>query len=738
MVKNWRTITLVLILFLAVMPVLGPLLRGDTLGPQIWTNPNNPAPRPNFNVLHADGTLQTLPWRTLVLESWASGKPATWNPYQGFGLPLLANSQSAVYYPPHILLGVLRVPIPLAITLLAAFHLILAALGARALARRFNLSEDGATVAAVFVASSAFFLEWIPLGSVIATCAFIPWVLAHALSLADPTARRRKVALLTLCLACLILSGHLQFAIFGLFALGILSLLLLAQSSTRAALPWIIGSGLLAALLTTPHWRPVLALSQSSHRSTVPTPEGYAAYRRLALQPYELPALVSSSLMGSLYISLPTEEPGAPNFPTYWPASQKPGAHPAESAITLGPLGIALLALLRRKHFTVKTAPNPDEPTDTPTEPSPAPAVIFGLTTLLFGFFIALGTPITQLLYFNFPGWAASGNPGRAAVLMVFGMAILAAALFPSSPRRATRNEQIAVGVAALVSLFAWIQLPSLAIASIPPGAPQVLSNIVAAAQVNALPTILITLLFAAGALLSPTVQQRILMVFAGAVFTFATHIVPSHATLPLVASPDPKTRVAFVSDTWNLFEHSATSVMPPNLATLNRAPSTEAYDSLIPRQTAEFFTQLNAGQSSSPPANGNMFGLAKTASPEAAIEAGIATVISAHTIQSFESAGIQPVLDGRLRIYKLPAKPLVELDGTPLTEWTLDTQGITITLPPNATGTLTARWLALPGWTASLDGNPIPIPSATWLSSEITTPGAVLRFQYTPPNQKQ
>src|ERR1043165_2426990 len=109
------------VLLLALLPLV-PLWRcvfqGEEIGPfdQIrhmapW---NGPEPKQPWDVVQADGVLQFYPWRDLVFKAWGAGKLPLWNPYEMAGTPLLANSQSAGFYPPHILMDVLHVPTPLA------------------------------------------------------------------------------------------------------------------------------------------------------------------------------------------------------------------------------------------------------------------------------------------------------------------------------------------------------------------------------------------------------------------------------------------------------------------------------------------------------------------------------------------------------------------------------------------------------------------------------------------------
>src|SRR3989338_259761 len=58
---------------------------------------------PYKNFLLTDPVRQQYPWRNLVVENFTNFQLPLWNPYNFSGTPLLANIQSAPFYPPNIL-----------------------------------------------------------------------------------------------------------------------------------------------------------------------------------------------------------------------------------------------------------------------------------------------------------------------------------------------------------------------------------------------------------------------------------------------------------------------------------------------------------------------------------------------------------------------------------------------------------------------------------------------------------
>ena len=76
------------------------------------------------------------PMRFVLAESFKVGELPLWDRHMGMGYPLLADFQSAPFYPPHLFF--LAFPFFTAIRVLFLFHYIVAATGAYLLCRRWN------------------------------------------------------------------------------------------------------------------------------------------------------------------------------------------------------------------------------------------------------------------------------------------------------------------------------------------------------------------------------------------------------------------------------------------------------------------------------------------------------------------------------------------------------------------------------------------------------------------------
>lgn len=658
-----------------------------------------------WDILQADGALQFYGWRDLVFEAHRTGVAPSWNPYQLAGTPLLANSQSAGYYPLHVLAGWSGLPTGTAIILLAWIHLAIAALGVRALARRLGAGEAGAAFGGIVFALSPFAIAWTALPSVMTTCAWIPVSLAalHAVL-------HRRSVWSTLGLAATIgmmaTGGHLQFLFYGLIALligGIAMLFPLDRAKGIGAVLALIAvlAGIGAGWCQI---GPALAFSKFSHRAGKPTPEGFAAYQASAIRPWELVGVIAPGFLGSPAKSEPAaEEP----IPSYWPMQVKPGGNYAESALYLGvPLLLTLLLIRRRADRSWI-----------------APAAIG-----VFGLLAALGTPLNALLYYGVPGFSATGSPGRASILVVLGACILGAIAIPrdlseSDPKRPAYRFFALLGLCG-IAIVVMNQLGNLT-TWIPRASVQVP---VARRLVETAPMLVISILLAAGAWWC---WEKKGWLWLGTAFGIAAHIVIAQTQIlpfsqPIPAAPRPNLdrRFAFVNGPWDFFR-PVNALNPPNVATTLRMQDIGGYDSLIHREAVGLLREID-GEDPAPPINGNMMFVKPKFDPTALADAGVTEVWSRYLLPQMTSLG-EP--RGDFVVYPLDGPGIIE--GGTITK--LDTSGFTVRL--ESAGPHTIRYLNLPGWTARHQGKAIPIKPGRWIEIDNAQPGEV-RFDYHPPGR--
>ncbi len=675
------------LVLLALAPVWRAVLLGEAIGPvaQIY-GPDDGRP---WNVLQADSLLQFRVWRSLVFESWSHGAIPYWNPYSLLGTPLLANSQSGALYPFHILAGALRLPLDRAIGALAWVHLALAGLGTYRLSRALGCDRASAFFGGSAFALSAFLLAWTPLASVPTTVAWIPWLLfwiAHGRA-----GGRQAAGWMALCFGMMLLAGHLQFAFYGGLAAGLFAVAYGGRSSLRVALPALV----LGALLAAPQVGAALAFGERSHRRAPATDEGYAAYSRSALQPWQLATVPAAQAHG-----LPNDgvqiSPGRV-LTGYWPSLVKPGENFAEAAVGLGPAVFLLLPLVpwrRREAWSI------------------------GLVALL-GLLLAMPTLVNRLVYFGVPGWSATGSPGRAAVLFVLGGCVLGAlgfARFRTLPVPYSMRTAGTIIGSFLLAIIVVSTLGSLApknVLGIPEDAFAGIKTLNVILPVGAIGATFAAqlLLLAVRAKGPDLVRYGALLPALFALGTYGRDLIPT-GVVPAHNVPRPSgERVAVENERWSLFTNP-NAFLPPNLLANVRILGTGGYDSLIDRDTKALLDGAN-GRDSSPPENGNMMFVKPGADRAKLRELGVSELWR-------RGAGGTPAVE---RI----GGAIATVDGAPARIAEVDAGGFT--LVSARSGEATVRFRNLPGWRAG--GRTIG-GEGPWISARVEA-GRPTRFVYAP-----
>lgn len=219
--SGWAAPLALLLLPIVLLAVSGPLLRGEALVPggilyaeiPPWKGPLPPGVEPVRYPL-GDVVTQFHPWTTLVREAYRDGRLPLWNPYSNCGSPLLANGQSAAFFPTR-LLDVACGP-ALANLLGAWLRLAAAGLAAYALARRLGQSRGAAAFSGAAFELSGFLVAWLahPHANV---ALFLPLLFL----LADRVVSRpcgRTAALLALAVGVQFLGGHPETSFHALLA----------------------------------------------------------------------------------------------------------------------------------------------------------------------------------------------------------------------------------------------------------------------------------------------------------------------------------------------------------------------------------------------------------------------------------------------------------------------------------------------------------------------------------------
>jgi hypothetical protein len=743
------------IFFLALVPllVLWPtIFGGQAIGP--WDHIrsmapwNGPKPQTPWDVLQADGVLQFAPWRSLVFDAWSHGQIPAWNNYQLMGTPLLANSQSAGFYPLHIMMGVLHIPLYPAMTFLAWFHLFWAGLGSHLLVRRLGGTKIGGAIAGASFAMSAFMVYWTALPSVITTVSWIPWVLACTLgmfqydplwgiaensgfrstnvsphdavkeALAGLRARAGWTVGLITSVAMMILAGHLQFLAFGLIAAFVvavvLTIKLLIPTHRRPikVLRHLSGSNIpdqelpvrtitRGPLLWTPGLFPfarfafaiVIAMCIAAPQLLPVLQFGKQSHRRSPPTSEGYAAYTGSAIQPWEWAGLefpkmigdPSESAGDPNnLSLFWSAFVKRGDNFGESALAIGPVVLLLLCLLPRAGWKRGT-----------------PIALVGL----LGILIACGTPIDYLLYYLVPGWSSTGSPGRAIVLFVLAASCLAGLAI--TPERTWNKTSMVRGLIGFVALSGiWFVGSTFVFENLKSFVPSdVLTSMIMRTRAIDQPMFLITILLTLGVgailVLRPKRAKIALLVAAPVVpLLLALGVLRFGTPIDPVVAPSSYDRVAYLNDGWNLVT-TPHATMAPNMASLLRIHDLGGYDSLLDKDTKAMLDAANH-QDSSPPENGNMMFIKNSADPGSLTGLGVGAfrrVSSTGGVATITSEGYR-----------------------------------SISVQATGPGLLSLKDRNMPGWTVTVNGKPAEIHPG--LFREIDLPAGIhqVEFKYWPP----
>ena len=211
----------------ALAPLLGPLLAVVAVFPEAMFGG-----RVFFD---RDISAYWLPHAATLVRVLSQGSWPLWNPYEGFGLPLLADPSLQVAYPATWLNLLLAPPTVYKILVLA--HAVLAGAGVVALGRRWGMSDLAASLAGTAWCASGPFLSAGNLHQHFCGAAWIAWVLlALESALADPG--RRTAARLGAVAAVAALSGSADMCLLtAVAAVGRIAFWLAADASAarRAA-----------------------------------------------------------------------------------------------------------------------------------------------------------------------------------------------------------------------------------------------------------------------------------------------------------------------------------------------------------------------------------------------------------------------------------------------------------------------------------------------------------------------
>ena len=272
-----------------VVCLAGSIRPGHTLVPADAINGVSPYRRlpgatPAHNPIVSDAALQFFPLFRFYAAEVREGRLPQWNPRTLSGTAMSPNGYFATVYPPSLLVRWLD-PFD-AYDLYVVLHLVLAAMGCYALARRLGASATAALVGGLLGLSATMWIHWsLHLGH-LTGMVWLPLVLA-ATHLAVTHPSPRSIVALAVPFGRWWLGGNPQFCYYGTLVLAGATLVFLAGRLRRCG--WsaagrsvvVVAAGLgLGALLAAPTLMPTLAVSDDVVRSREPVSSTAATHLR--------------------------------------------------------------------------------------------------------------------------------------------------------------------------------------------------------------------------------------------------------------------------------------------------------------------------------------------------------------------------------------------------------------------------------------------------------------------------
>lgn len=248
-----------------LVPIPGDILLGHYYPwkDEIWQGRLAGYPLKNFIIY--DGIRQTFPWRLLAIEQLKSGKWPLWNPYNLSGTPLLANIQTAAFYPFNFLFFVL--PEIDAWSWYVFLQPVLAGLFTYFFLRTINLGKRASLLGGVCYGFNLMMMNHLEFGIDGHTALWLPLGLG-AINKIQSSGEKKWVGVLTAAVSMTLLGGYPPPAIYNLLILGAYLFLKIRPIFSRKILLTTLGLAL-AFGLTAPQTLPAFELGQKVVREEI-------------------------------------------------------------------------------------------------------------------------------------------------------------------------------------------------------------------------------------------------------------------------------------------------------------------------------------------------------------------------------------------------------------------------------------------------------------------------------------
>ncbi len=387
--------------------------------------------------------LQFVPWRDFAWNILKSGNLPLWNPMLGMGAPLIANYQSAIFYPPNWLLFLLDAVggtgwLAWGQGLLVVLHLIWAGIGMARLAQQLGQSRLAQIIVGLAFSLCGYMVARAGFLTINAAAAWLPWLVLFSSGLVRnrfpsevSTSRNRSLILIAISTVFLLLAGHAQTAWYTLLFIliwvgywswvkddkrdeGPLCKHRLSHRVKKMVTAWLLlGAAVAIAIgVAAVQLIPTFEYLVESQRSTAVNFESAVTY---SFWPWRILTLFAPDLYGN------------PSRGDYWGY-----ANYWEDALYIGVLPlimvfVAVIKWITSRFRSYQNAHLPDERSEH-YQTARKNTVGLLLAVILVAFVLALGknTPLFPWLYQYVPTFDMFNAPTRISIWIIFSLALLA------------------------------------------------------------------------------------------------------------------------------------------------------------------------------------------------------------------------------------------------------------------------------------------------------------------------
>ncbi|MCL4382904.1 MAG: YfhO family protein [Patescibacteria group bacterium] len=227
-----------------------------------------PSGIPFKNFLVTDPVRQQYVWRSLSFDQLKNNHLPLWNPYNFSGMPLLANFQSAVFYPLNILF--LIFPFNLGWAIMVMLQPFLAGLFLYQYLRNLKIDKWASFLGAIVFSFSGFSIAWLEWNTIIHTGLWLPLILLSIDKIFQSRNKNLVIwsGLLFLSLISSFFAGHLQ-VFFYVIIFSLLYLIFRWWQNGRSKKMFLLFSFcfLFFSLITVIQWFPTLQFISQSARN---------------------------------------------------------------------------------------------------------------------------------------------------------------------------------------------------------------------------------------------------------------------------------------------------------------------------------------------------------------------------------------------------------------------------------------------------------------------------------------